>query len=56
MDFIICFRGLIYVETSDGEVRSAAQWLSSGGRVVKLSNVKVTSDRTPMAAVVGVRA
>lgn len=56
LDFIIRFRGLIYVETSDGEVRSAAQWLSPSGRAVKLSNVKVTSDRTPVAAVVGVHA
>jgi hypothetical protein len=56
LDFIIRFRGLIHVETSDGEVRPAAEWLSPSGRAVKLSNVMVTSDRTPVAAVVVVHA
>ena len=41
---------------SQGEVRTATQWLSPSGRAVKLANVKVTSDRTPVAAVVGVHA
>jgi len=56
LDFIIRFRGIIYVEASNGEVRPATQWLSPSGRAVKLANVKVTSDRTPVAAVVGVHA
>ncbi len=56
LDFIIRFRGIIYVEASNGEVRPATHWLSPSGRAVKLANVKVTSDRTPVAAVVGVHA
>jgi hypothetical protein len=56
LDFIIRFRGAIHVEASDGEVRPAADWLPANGRAVTIRDAKVTSDRTPVAAVVCVHA
>lgn len=56
LDFIIRFRGIINVEASDGQTRPAAEWLPPTGRAVKIRDAKVTSDRTPVAAVVCVRA
>jgi hypothetical protein len=56
LDFIIRFRGIINVEAPDGQTRPAAQWLPPTGRAVKIRDAKVTSDRTPVAAVVCVHA
>jgi hypothetical protein len=56
LDFIIRFRGLIHVEAPDGQTRPAAEWLTPTGRAVKIAGAKVTSDRTPVAAVVCVHA
>ncbi|MEK7730342.1 MAG: IS4 family transposase [Planctomycetota bacterium] len=56
LDFIIRFRGLIHVEAPDGQTRTAAQWLAPTGRAVKIRDALVTSDRTPVAAVVCVHA
>ena len=56
LDFIIRFRGLIHVEAPDGQTRPATEWLPSTGRAVKIPDAKVTSDRTPVAAVVCVHA
>lgn len=56
LDFIIRFRGAIHVEAPDGEVRPATDWLPASGRAVMIRDVNVTSDRTPVAAVVCVHA
>lgn len=56
LDFIVRFRGIIHVEAPDGQSRPAAEWLAATGRAVKIANAKVTSDRTPVAAVVCVHA
>lgn len=56
LDFIIRFRGIVHVESADGETRSAAEWLAPTGRAVKIRDAKVTSDKTPVAAVVCVHA
>ena len=53
-DFTIRFRGTIVVEHK-GEVKPAKDWLPSSGRATKLSNAKVTRDRTQVGAVVVVR-
>lgn len=54
-DFVIRFRGNILVETSDGQVQPASE-LVQGGRARKYLSVKVTADKTPLAAVVVVHA
>jgi hypothetical protein len=56
LDFIVRFRGIIHVEAADGQRRPAAEWLAPTGRAVKIPDAKVTSDRTPIAAVVCVHA
>jgi Transposase DDE domain len=55
-DFIIRFRGIINVEGPDGTVRPASDWLLPTGRALKIRDAKVTAERTPVAAVVCVRA
>jgi hypothetical protein len=52
LDYIIRFRGLIKVASVDGETRPAKEWLAPAGRSRKLSNVRVTSDGTPVNAFV----
>jgi len=56
LDFIIRFRGLIHVESSDGQSRPANDWLLASGRAVMLREAKVTAKRTSVAAVVCVHA
>ena len=56
LDFIIRFRGVVHVESSEGQTRPASEWLAPTGRAVKIRDAKVTSDRTPVAAVVCVHA
>jgi hypothetical protein len=56
LDYIIRFRGLVQVESAQGESRPAAKWLSPNGRAVTLRDVKVTAKRTAIAAVVCVHA
>ena len=55
-DFVIRFRGNILVESAAGEVRPARGWLWPTGRARMLKGVKVTADRTAVAAVVVVHA
>jgi len=55
-DFVIRFRECIFVETSDGERKPAADYVLSGGRALMLRDVKVTRDRCEVPAVVVVRA
>jgi hypothetical protein len=56
LDYIIRFRGLVQVESAQGESRPAVEWLSPNGRAVTLRDVKVTAKRTAIAAVVCVHA
>ena len=51
-DYIIRFRGCIEVCNEADVVRPAIAWLSPSGRATMLKNVKITQDRTPIAAVV----
>jgi hypothetical protein len=55
-DYIIRFRGCIEVCNETGVVRPAIDWLSASGRATMLKKVRVTQDRTPIAAVVVVHA
>lgn len=50
--FVIRFRGCIFVETADGDKRAAHAFLGPTGRARMLKNVRVTEDRTELAAVV----
>jgi hypothetical protein len=56
LDFVIRFRGIVNVETPDGQKRPAVEWLAPTGRALKIRDAKVTSDRTAVAAVVCVKA
>lgn len=56
LDFVIRFRGNILVESSDGEGRTGAEWVPSNGQARKLEDARVTSDKTPVAAVVCTKA
>jgi hypothetical protein len=55
-DFVIRFRGNIRVTTTDGEVRTAAEWVGAGGRARTLRDAMVTADEYPVATVVCVQA
>lgn len=56
LDFIIRFRALVHVEAPDGETRPAGDWVWANGRARKIRDARVTSDRTPVGAVVCVHA
>jgi hypothetical protein len=55
-DFVIRFRGNILVESADGKVRSAEDWVPSNGRAKMLVGARVTDKRSPIGAVVLVKA
>jgi hypothetical protein len=55
-DFVLRFRGCIRVESAQGESKAAEEWLHANGRARKLDGARVTADRTPVPAVVVVRA
>lgn len=54
--FVIRFRGIIRVETADGDSRAAHAFIGPTGRARMLKKVRVTDDRTEIAAVVVVHA
>lgn len=54
-DFIIRFRGCIYVVASTGEKRPASAWVPSNGRALRLPHAHVTGQRYELAAVVVVK-
>lgn len=54
-DYIIRFRGVVYVESADGERRQAKDWLGMGGRMRVLRGARVTAKSEPVAVVVCVR-
>ncbi|WP_437781182.1 IS4 family transposase [Sorangium sp. So ce1097] len=55
-DFVIRFRGCILVESADGAVRPAEDWVPSNGRPKLLVGARVTDKRTAVGAVVLVKA
>jgi hypothetical protein len=55
-DFVIRFRGDVHVESGDGEVRPAGDWVPSNGRIRQLRNARVTTDRYEVDLVVCVKA
>jgi hypothetical protein len=56
LDYIIRFRGLVRVEAQSGEAHPASDWVPANGRARKVPGALVTSDRTPVGAVVCVHA
>ena len=54
-DYVIRFRGCIRVTSSDGETRTAQDWLRPGGRLRELRGAGVTVDAAPVARIVIVR-
>ena len=55
-DFIIRFRGVVRVQSRDGEVRSAHEWVPANGKPRQLKDARVTADRHPVDSVVCVKA
>ena len=56
LDFIIRFRGVIHVQAASGECQPASEWLPKTTHPRLLRDVLVTGDKTPVAAVVCVKA
>lgn len=54
--YVIRFRGNIHVTAADGEKRTAAEWVGTGGRARKLTGAAVTATPQPVGAVVCVHA
>ena len=55
-DYVIRFRGNIYVTAPDGQMRQASQWVGAGGRARKISPAAVTAEGHAVGAVVCVKA
>ena len=55
-DFIIRFRGVVLVQTRDGEVRPASDWVPANGKTRHLKAARVTNDHYPVDSVVCVKA
>ncbi len=54
--FIIRFRGVVTVESGDGDRRPANAWVPANGQVRTLKGARVTADRYPVDRVVCVKA
>ena len=55
-DYVIRFRGNIYVTDAQGEMRAAAEWVGHGGRARTLRGAHVTADQYRVGTVVCVQA
>lgn len=55
LDYVIRFRGSIFVADSDGDRRRAKEWVPSSGRARRIVDAEVTADRVPVPAVVCVQ-
>lgn len=55
-DYVIRFRGNIYVSDGRGERRKASEWVGTGGRARTLRGASVTAEEYPVATVVCVHA
>jgi hypothetical protein len=56
IEFVIRFRGNIYVETLDGKEHLAQDWVPTNGRARLLQGAMVTKRRTPIPSLVFVKA
>jgi hypothetical protein len=54
-EYIIRFRGVVFVESADGERRQAKDWLGAGGRMRVLRGTRVTAEGQPVPMVVCVQ-
>jgi hypothetical protein len=54
-EFIIRFRGVVHVESAEGEKRKAKEWLGVGGRMWVLRAARVTAAGEPVPVVVCVQ-
>jgi hypothetical protein len=54
-DYIIRFRGVVSVESADGERRKAKDWLGAGGQMRVLRHTRVTAEGEPVPLVVCVQ-
>jgi Transposase DDE domain len=54
-EYIIRFRGVVFVESADGERRKAKDWLGAGGRMRVLRGTRVTAEGQPVPMVVCVQ-
>ena len=51
-DFVIRFRGVVTVESADGEARPASDWVPANGKLRQLRGARVTKDRYAVDSVV----
>ena len=54
-EYIIRFRGVVYVASADGEWRKAKDWLGAGGQMRVLRGARVTAEGQPVPIVVCVQ-
>ena len=54
-EYIIRFRGVVFVESAEGERRKARDWLGGGGRMRVLRGARVTAEGQPVPMVVCVQ-
>ena len=55
-DFVVRFRGVVKVESADGETKPAKAWVPASGRPLLLRKARVTRTRREIGAVVCVKA
>lgn len=55
-DFVVRFRGIVKVTSTDGETKSASSWTPNNGRTLVLPSARVTKARREVGAVVCVKA
>jgi hypothetical protein len=56
LDFVVRFRGIVKVESADGEMKPAKDWVPANGRPLLLRGAKVTTKGRELGAVVCVKA
>ncbi len=54
-EYIMRFRGVVFVESAEGERRKARDWLGAGGRMRVLRGARVTAEGQPVPMVVCVQ-
>jgi hypothetical protein len=55
-DFVVRFRGIVKVQSADGETKPAKAWVPASGRPLILRRARVTATRREVGAVVCVKA
>lgn len=56
LDYVIRFRECILVTDERGDTLAAAQWVPLNGRAKHIANARVTADKTPVPAIVCMKA